>query len=1597
MASSRHHPQAMILLAVLAAPGLCTPVRAVDFAAGTGEPNDPYQIATAEQLDGVGADPTSWDKHFQLVADIDLSGYSETNFHALGYWRSDKDSLPFTGVFDGAGHSLSNFEWTSLDGNDVGLFGYIAEARAEVRNLTLVDARVHVRKGDNVACLVGYLRGGTLTACSTRGCEVVVQAGANVGSLVGRAQDAKLTVCVTTDDIVQVGQGSAVGALAGDVQQGTLERCRAENATVWSVDGLWVGGLVGHFAGGIVTGCQALASVAGGTDLGGLVGGCGGNLTDCSAGGSVMGNENVGGLIGSSLSGGGRGPGRGGGVPVVYTITRCFATAAVTGGDSVGGLIGSNRAAVSNCYATSSVAGGRGIGGVGGLVGYSSHTITNCYAAGKVSSGKGLVGYCYDQASVVACFWDVETSGQATSNGGLGKTSAQMYAASTFLIWAGGDNEGVWTIDDGNDYPRLSWEDRPGEVIRLAPLAGAGTPDDPYLVGTAEELSQVGAMVGAMGKCFRLTADVDLAGYSGAAFHPIGDAVYPFTGVFDGSGHAIVNFSYAAQGINGVGLFGVVSDPNARILNLRLVDPNVRAEGGEYTGALVGHLVAGTLTDCHVERGFVSGGDDVGGLAGGGDGTLTGCSASGTVAGGLFVGGLIGSSGGDIVNCHADCLVSGGRGVGGLAGVNRGTITASYAGGSVSGLSLIAGRAVYSGEDFGGLVGENYGAVVDSYATGQVAGGVHTGGLVGNNAYGAAIRNCYCIGPVAGGTSTGGLVGTNTGMVFACFWDTGTTRQAGSAGGLGKTTSEMKTPDTFLAWGACGHAGVWTQAEGTYPRLSWEGTTGGAMEAVELSEWLEGTGTLDNPYRIYTAEELNLIGLFPCDWDKHFLLVADIDLSALQGTPFNPIGSGQVPFTGVFDGGGHAVSGLRLVGTKDTSSPSGDSAEAAYSGIEGVNIGFFGRVEGSAALVRDIGLIAPVVEAEPGGYVGTLVGSLRLGTVTGCYCEGGAVTGGSEVGGLVGDNSHGQIRDCHATACVVTGDSAVGGLVGSHSGVISHCAADGRVSGRKSVGGLVGTGGLLGTVRDSHATADVNGVEAVGGLIGSSGDASLIVNCSSSGSVRGSLDVGGLAGNNVNSVISDCYATASVTWINPSADPFRSFYYNTIKVPEGIATGGLVGRNGSPDHAWEEGTISRCYCAGRVSGHAMVRGMVGCQYPDSVAVASFWDVEATGQALSAAGEGKSTAEMQNPDTFRAAGWDFVGPGDGPHDVWALPAEGGYPTLAGQLPAVAGLPAFAGGSGSPDDPYLISTAEQLNGIGYNPRLMDAHFLLVNDIDLTGAEFSCIGCELFPFAGVFDGGGHTISHLGPVAGQPVHVGLLGYVSGPDATIRNLGLLDPNIHSPSADTVGSLVGRLGQAAVIDCFVGGGHVAGQEYVGGLVGRTDLGATVARCWSGTGVVGTNAIGGLVGYNEAGSIAGCCARSVVTGQWGIGGLAGWNDASITDCYAEGSTEGQEEVGGLVGFNSAGGRIASSYSTARVTGQANTGGLVGFKTGGTFSCSFWDTQTSGQPTSAAGSEQRTAAMQTAATFVDVGWDFADVWMICEGRDYPRLRWEGVECE
>jgi hypothetical protein len=195
-------------------------------------------------------------------------------------------------------------------------------------------------------------------------------------------------------------------------------------------------------------------TVSGHMRVGGLVGWNKGDVTYCNADGDVTGYIFVGGLVGES-------PG---------SVSNCHADSNVSCGEMyAGGLVGWNYGTVSNSYATGNVTGNWE---VGGLVGRNeaTGTVNDSYSTGSVTGNTrvgGLVGY-NNVGTVSNSFWDTQTSGQATSSGGTGKTTAQMKDIDTFT-GAGWDIVGVansgtrntgyiWNIVDDVTYPFLSWQ-----------------------------------------------------------------------------------------------------------------------------------------------------------------------------------------------------------------------------------------------------------------------------------------------------------------------------------------------------------------------------------------------------------------------------------------------------------------------------------------------------------------------------------------------------------------------------------------------------------------------------------------------------------------------------------------------------------------------------------------------------------------------------------------------------------------------------------------------------------------------------------------------------------------------------------------------------------------------------------------------------------------------------------------------------------------------------------------------------------------------------------------------------------------------------------
>jgi hypothetical protein len=321
------------------------------YSGGTGEPNNPYQIADVNDLLALAADANDYGKCFILTTDIDMEGQVFAKAIIAANTRSDSffEGPVFAGTFDGKGYRVTHFTINGGTGSRLGLFGYIGSS-GSIKNLGLEN-------------------------CAVSGCYYV-------------------------------------GDLAGS-SDGSISNCYSTGMASGSSDSYYIGGLVGSSHG---------------------------SMSNCSSTGTVSGSSSVGGLT-AVVNG--------------SSVSNCYSTATVSGSLEVGGLVGYNlHGTISNCYATGSV----GSTGAGGLVGFNVGRVICCYSTGAVSGTThtgGLVGYnLYSYGNVIGSFWDTQTSGRTTSDGGTGKTTAQMKTLSTFTS-AGWDFVNVWAIGQNQTYPYL--------------------------------------------------------------------------------------------------------------------------------------------------------------------------------------------------------------------------------------------------------------------------------------------------------------------------------------------------------------------------------------------------------------------------------------------------------------------------------------------------------------------------------------------------------------------------------------------------------------------------------------------------------------------------------------------------------------------------------------------------------------------------------------------------------------------------------------------------------------------------------------------------------------------------------------------------------------------------------------------------------------------------------------------------------------------------------------------------------------------------------------------------------------------------------------
>lgn len=973
------------------------------FAGGMGTKDDPYTIATAEQLknfrDSVSEENTYCDKYIKLTADINLNGSETNQWTPIGDF-SDSSNNVFAGNFNGDRHTIKGL-YINNTSDHCGLFGCVSP-----------DGRIENLSVEGVIT-AGRCSGGI--------------AGWNEGTIYGCSSNIKITGAATIEE------ASEIGGIVGSNEGGTVENCYNKGDV--TADGT-VGGIVGYGLRCTVTGCHNTGNVEGKDSVGGIVGYASADqstdtelkITNCSNSGYIKGGNYIGGVVGFDY---------------YITIENCYNLNDVTGKNATGGVVGRSVNTLKNCYNLGNVTGDEKTGGVAGD---SYESLKNCYNMGNVFGNHlfgGVTGSTWN--TVEDCFYLDTCNGSAENFDclkGSPLTAAEMKTGDNFTNW---DFVDTWVM--GTFSPML----KSNPEIKTKNTADVTISSAEEFLDFKNDVNS-GAFIGYA----VLLCDIDLKCDNKNQHTPIGNNTYYFEGTFDGDGHTVSGLYIDNSELTALGLFGVAGE-NAIIKNIN-TEGSIAAKSkcngvGGIAGVNKGTIInctsgvgingkcclggiagynreTGTIQNCQ-NVGYVAGFTDddgenefVGGIVGKNNGVANGCGNTGNVSGNEEVGGVAGENKGNVTKCRNTGDVSGNQDIGGVIGCNFGTIELSYNAGDVDGKNYVGGvegSTVY--DDYSGYEG----SLTNCYNTGSVSGKESVGGIVGSLSDDASITNSYNTGTVVGTMNAGGVAGTKYGTEKNCFYladckGNGTNFDCDA--GTALSSEQMKTQDEYVGWD---FDGIWTMGNFS-PML---------VSNIE-TETINSADAI-----IYTADDLKQlsddVSSDTNDYEyKYIYLANDIDLQGNSNNQWTPIGNPVISFKGTFDGNGHTVKGLYI---------DEDNLQ-----INPELLGMFGVVHKNGT-VKNLS-----VEGKIDGlcYLGGIAGK-NYGTIINCSSSV-EITGTEIVGGIVGYNHGGKIEKSRNT-----GDLSVnyyaGGICGCNYGSnssVENCYNVGKVESENTFGGIVG-------------------------------------------------------------------------------------------------------------------------------------------------------------------------------------------------------------------------------------------------------------------------------------------------------------------------------------------------------------------------------------------------------------------------------------------------------------------------------------------------------------------------------------------------------------
>ncbi len=441
----------------------------------------------------------------------------------------------------------------------------------------------------------------------------------------------------------------------------------------------------------------------------------------------------------------------------------------------------------------------------------------------------------------------------------------------------------------------------------------------------------------------------------------------------------------------------------------------------------------------------------------------------------------------------------------------------------------------------------------------------------------------------------------------------------------------------------------------------------------------------------------------------------------------------------------------------------------------------------------------------------------------------------------------------------------IGGLVGYNKGNIRGVSFTGNLN---INGEATYVGGLVGFHRyDSKTTTGIERVYTGGTLNAPQGTC-----------------VGGIVG------LMEGYSEKynNLTYIKNS--------YSTMTTTGNEHVGGLVGEI-------RYSHLENTYTIGKVTGKKNTGGVVATVNNSCYAKNTYWGKGITTQKASALGMIQTMPKLAKQATYN--NYDFA-------TVWGIDENETTAYLLGmEVPEIL-RELMSGyvtqqGDGTEENPYGIWTEEQLYNVRNN---LEAYYIVMADLDLSEYDsWTPIGTESKPFAGNFNGNGHTIENM-TIKNCGNNSGLFGYMYGGE--IYDLALENYHIDGSSKSSVGGVCGYVRQGSVTGIYASGEiRMSGNAgSIGGIVGGSNYNSTtsvtfIERCVSigQINVPDGDAVGGILGSSDLGynssrgaRVIDCYSFMNVSSKSATGGIVGYSGyMNMENCFSMGTISSKEEV------------------------------------------------------------------------------------------------------